>query len=279
MITHSKSSYRKSHPFNTIVFNSNIFILNEDKYTKVWFGDLDISLDGEILKKISQEIKHTLYVVHEMDGRYKNENNQNVLKVQVWNTTQDTPYIDKKTEIELKTKQLLETARREQERIQQYQTEKRISRILPKKEINEIFGRKVVNTLEINEQDITKFFEEEKELFNTLPQDDREEYLNFVFSNHFLDSILPEYLPEIEDTFELNPSALWIGEKFNAYLNQLNWEFDNEIMGNIGEKPNQKFTYSSYLAVLEYNQSNKLCYNNDSMGEYTIYILENYLKN
>jgi hypothetical protein len=70
MISGSKSGYRNAHPDNLVCFNANIFVLGEGK---VWFGDLDITLDEGELKKVAEGLGKDLYVLREMDGRFGNE--------------------------------------------------------------------------------------------------------------------------------------------------------------------------------------------------------------
>ncbi len=71
MISGSKSGYRKRNPDNTVYFNANIFVLGEGK---IWWGDLDLTIDTPLLEEISGEIGKKLYVLSEMDGRFENEN-------------------------------------------------------------------------------------------------------------------------------------------------------------------------------------------------------------
>ena len=71
IMSFSKSFYYKEFPTHQIVFNSVVFTKEDGK---VWQGDLDLTLDGDTLKKIAEEIGKTLYVVREMDGRFGAEN-------------------------------------------------------------------------------------------------------------------------------------------------------------------------------------------------------------
>jgi hypothetical protein len=71
LISISKSGYREKYPDHDVYFNANVFVLGEGK---VWYGDLDINLDREILTEIASECGVTLYVLSEMDGRFENEN-------------------------------------------------------------------------------------------------------------------------------------------------------------------------------------------------------------
>jgi hypothetical protein len=73
MISSSKSSYIEKFPENEVYFNANIFVLGEGK---VWYGDLDLTKDGDILKNIASSSGKDLYVLRELDGRFKNENLQ-----------------------------------------------------------------------------------------------------------------------------------------------------------------------------------------------------------
>lgn len=69
MVFASKSAYREKHPDNEVYFNANVFTLNE----KIWYGDLDLTLDSEKLQNIANETKRSLYVLRESDGRFGNE--------------------------------------------------------------------------------------------------------------------------------------------------------------------------------------------------------------
>lgn len=69
LIASSKSSYRNFYPGHTVYFNANIFTLENGK---VWYGDVDLTIDLESLQKIANQIKKDLYVLTEMDGRFEN---------------------------------------------------------------------------------------------------------------------------------------------------------------------------------------------------------------
>jgi hypothetical protein len=71
MISRSKSRYRTEHPDHVVVFNANIFT---ESSGKVWYGGLDLTKDGDVLKSIAKEIGEPLYVLYEMAGRFGNEN-------------------------------------------------------------------------------------------------------------------------------------------------------------------------------------------------------------
>ena len=69
LLSFSKSLYREKFPYHEIYFNANIFI----KSDKIWFGDLDLTLDRDRLILIAKELKQDLYILREMDGRFDNE--------------------------------------------------------------------------------------------------------------------------------------------------------------------------------------------------------------
>ena len=71
MIGFSKSFYRQEHPDHVVIFNANVFT---ESSGKVWWGDLDLTLDGDTLSSIAKEIGESLYVLYESDGRFENEN-------------------------------------------------------------------------------------------------------------------------------------------------------------------------------------------------------------
>lgn len=75
LISMSKSGYRERNPDHLVVFNSNIIAGDG---TKIWFGDIDITNSGEVLKSLADTFETTLYVLHEMDGRFDNEDNPKI---------------------------------------------------------------------------------------------------------------------------------------------------------------------------------------------------------
>ena len=95
MISHSKSFYRKTFPYNQVYFNANIFIHNGKEFEKIWYGDLDITKDGYKLKEIAFNNDVIFYVLSEMEGRFENSNTQNVVSKAVWDTGKDLLIINK----------------------------------------------------------------------------------------------------------------------------------------------------------------------------------------
>jgi len=69
MISWSKSGYAQANPNNFVIFNANIACIEG----KVWYGDIDITLNKENLQEIAKFCEETVYVLYEMDGRFDNE--------------------------------------------------------------------------------------------------------------------------------------------------------------------------------------------------------------
>ena len=90
MLGGSKMGYSNQHPDELIIFNANVLMPG---YGKVWFGDLNLTEDYKTLKKISESLNTTLYILWEMDGRFGEENKpiDELIKKAVWNTDEDKP--------------------------------------------------------------------------------------------------------------------------------------------------------------------------------------------
>lgn len=79
------SPNKRSPEGHFCVFNANIITRINGK---VWWGDLDLTKEGEILKKIATETGEQLYVLCEMDCRFDTENDSvhTLIKKAVWST-------------------------------------------------------------------------------------------------------------------------------------------------------------------------------------------------
>jgi hypothetical protein len=66
MISGSKTA-PKGH---VCVFNANICTKSKGK---IWFGDLDLTMDVEHLKKLAAKEGETIFVLRERDARFDNE--------------------------------------------------------------------------------------------------------------------------------------------------------------------------------------------------------------
>lgn len=69
MISGSKSGYIRQFPNNRPVFNANVCV----ESGKIWHGDLDLTLDGDKLQQLTNELDERVYVLYEMDARFENE--------------------------------------------------------------------------------------------------------------------------------------------------------------------------------------------------------------
>ena len=105
-------------------------------------------------------------------------------------------------------------------------------------------------------------------------------FFTTLFANEFLDNKLNSFFKEDFDSLDF--SALWISEEFNQILNTYNKQFDLLFLSkediNFFHQPKDIFEYSSYLATLQYSDSNLKKYNNKSLETFKIYVLDKYLK-
>ncbi len=88
MIAGSKSSYSGEHSNDFIIFNANVVMRD---YGKVWYGDINLTEDYKMLKRIAECLNETLYILWEHDGRFGAENDpiDELIEKSVWNTTVD----------------------------------------------------------------------------------------------------------------------------------------------------------------------------------------------
>lgn len=80
MMSGSKSGYSNSYPANVPVFNGNLIT---EKLGKIWFGDIDLTLDGDKIQTLSIALGEKIYVLREMDARFENENSPKLDKAVV----------------------------------------------------------------------------------------------------------------------------------------------------------------------------------------------------
>ncbi len=65
----SKSAYFNTYPENEVVFNANVCT----KAGKVWYGDLDVTRDGHMLRILAEALGEKIFVLREHDARFDNE--------------------------------------------------------------------------------------------------------------------------------------------------------------------------------------------------------------
>lgn len=70
MISGSKSGYVERNRANLAIFNANVCTKN---HGKIWFGDLDVTLDKDKLAVLAVEMNEDLYILRETDARFENE--------------------------------------------------------------------------------------------------------------------------------------------------------------------------------------------------------------
>lgn len=68
MIASSKSSYVHAHPEHVVVFNANVCV---EPGWKVWYGDLDLTVDELRLHELAFLVERKVYVLYERDGRFQ----------------------------------------------------------------------------------------------------------------------------------------------------------------------------------------------------------------
>ena len=93
MLGAHKIDYRMENEGDLIVFNANVLMSG---YGKIWYGDLNLTLEWVILKSIAQSLNTTLYILWEMDARFGEEGKpfEKLIEKAVWNTTDDKPTLE-----------------------------------------------------------------------------------------------------------------------------------------------------------------------------------------
>ena len=70
MISASKSLYCQEHQGDLVIFNANVLTKT---HGKIWYGDLNVTLDFDNLKNIADHIGEDLYILMEGDARFGKE--------------------------------------------------------------------------------------------------------------------------------------------------------------------------------------------------------------
>ena len=70
LVSGSKSLYRSNHPDHVVIFNANVFTKEDGK---IWYGDIDLTLDEQRLKRLGYELEKEVFLLQEMEGRFENE--------------------------------------------------------------------------------------------------------------------------------------------------------------------------------------------------------------
>lgn len=85
------AAYKIAPKGHVCVWNGNLITKSSGK---IWFGDLNLTKEGSLLKEIAIEIGETLYVLRESDCRFGTEKDPIDLLISraVWNTDMMIPY-------------------------------------------------------------------------------------------------------------------------------------------------------------------------------------------
>lgn len=214
MISSSKSRYREKYPYNPqIFFNGNIFIKEENKPKKIWYGDLDLAFDGEILKQIAKENNTVLYVVPEHDGRFGNENLKNA-----WNTNEEIIAVTEEYIAKIKKDR---AEKRRQYRIsvlKKCREELLENRKYPVKDLKCL---EFVNSINIPFENI----------YAMMKNITKEDYKNFgYFTAYALDKLIRN---EIDlENYQIDPSAVWLSRETNKKLRKIDYEIEKRFDDN-----------------------------------------------
>lgn len=249
MVSNSKSRYRKQYPYNKVLFNANIFVQNiNNELEKIWWGDIDLSLEGDILKKIAIETNQTFYIYDESSGRWEIET-INIDKA-FWNTNLETPYITEKIIKKIKKAQNQQNKEFIKQRWNNCKIAINKNKNLPilseKKFMQQLnFSKKIqipYDLLESEYQKIkqmvenskTKIYRNKGKIFN--------EY--FKEYGYFSYGVLEKYLQKILINYEktnndfINPCAIWLSKKSNKKIKNFDYKVEKLF--------NNKFTFKNF---------------------------------
>lgn len=267
MISYSKTRYLENNRFNLVIFNSKICIKNNNSYEVVLYGDVDISLEGDIFKQISNELNLVLY--------FFNESSELLEENVKWNTNMETPFISEEERKKRKRKEKKDILKNIKNNNLEYLNKKNISNGLsktsPKDFFEKYFNRTLKNLLEIKieKNEINNFY---------LSSINDKKIKNNFFANVFLDFLLSKHFKKsnINEVFkDYNISNFWISEETNDFLNYYNELYEKHYQKKEKRKKTNhlELNYSSYLALIPYFASNKLNYSNKSLKKNVIYFL------
>lgn len=70
ILSESKSEYKQLHSGDHVLFNANIFTLEDGK---IWYGDINLTQEYNIFQMIAEELGKDIYILSELEGRFDNE--------------------------------------------------------------------------------------------------------------------------------------------------------------------------------------------------------------
>lgn len=287
MISHSKSSYRKSYPYNKVLFNGNLCVKLENTYIKVWFGDLDLNFDSKLLKEIANKLDIELYVCYE-PLRWEQDLTENIVKrFCVWDTNKKEliPY----TKEEINSFKEAEAEEYRLSLIKKRETNRNLLKENKTYEIKDLikdgsYKERVLIPYDLIEKElekirkISKELSEEEFLLECNEGDLYEKY--FKEWGYFSYSVLDNYLKkkyDVKEGFIINPSSVWLSRIDNKKLRKI--DFIIEKMKN----KDYKYTDFGRFVTCNYCVNNLYYLNDDNINEKSyeenyMYIRENPIK-
>jgi hypothetical protein len=84
------SAYKTTPKGCVCVWNANVVSPSKGK---IWYGDLNLTRDGDKLRGVAKSLGETLYVLREMACRFESENDpiEILIANSVWSTDKETP--------------------------------------------------------------------------------------------------------------------------------------------------------------------------------------------
>lgn len=252
LVSHSKSYYRNKYPYNHVYFNANIFVKENNKSVKIWWGDIDISLEGDKLKNIAKQLNKTLFILSEHDGRWGNEDTVFIEDKKVWTTDDETPYITQQVidKIEKqRQKELIESRINAISNMRKYILKNRELPIVEMIELPYEFQEKIDIPFDLLYQELETL----KDKFNSYknkPQRKRGKIYKEYFENYgyFTYGVLDKYLSKkynVSEEYIINPSSVWLSIDTNKKLRQIDLEVERLF--------NKNFTYSDFQRYVTCN--------------------------
>lgn len=232
MISASKSLYRRLYPYNKVYFNSIIYIKENENLLKVWHGDLDISLDGDLLKNISLEYGKILFVSPEHTEQI------------VWNTTEPVPYITKNIIRKLKKEN------KEKIRLQRISIIKKLREKIKENYLKETSLLNNFDKIDLPKAYINNIVLEFEKDYDSINKKSKTK--GFLYNKYFKEYgylsayILDKYLMEKLNLTNINPSNFWISRNTNKFLRKLDLKIEKLFDKNFNYSDFKRYVTCNY---------------------------------
>lgn len=281
MISHSKSWYRSEFPYNLVAFNGVMCILENDEVEKIWYGDLDINKDGDLIKNIAKEISKTIYILRESEFFYSDKiSKEKMLERAIWNTDFETPSLTKEDVERLKKEDIEKMENNIKLQEEKEQNEKELNKTLPIVKTNSIHNRKVVEILTFTKENLIKCMKQyQNEIMNELSELKTEaqykEYAKYFrkkeyFSYKFVRKIIREATGE--NIKPDNITNYWATAKTLETLSDCDYLLEKTLF--MSNKVKRKDFIHYLLCNITFEYCNKMEINIDSFEPLSVYILE-----